>query len=88
MIIVIRIDLSGVLFKIFFFLVIYKCTGMYNGCFIIKESLGKVLLFKLMHLEGSGLFSHGFVDGERIYREDEAYLKLLIKEEEGEGRFT
>ena len=61
---------------------------MYNGRFIIKESLGKVLLFKLMHLEDSGLFSHGFVDGERIYWEDEAYLKLLIKDEEGEGRFT
>ena len=85
---VIRIDLSGVLFKIFWFLVIYKCTGMYNVRFIIKESLGKLLLFKLMHLEGSDLFSYGTMDGERIYREDEAYLKLLIKEEEGEGRFT
>ena len=61
---------------------------MYNGRFIIKESLGKLLLFKLMHSEGSGLFSHGTMDGERIYREDEAYLKLLIKEEEGKGRLT
>ena len=41
-----------------------------------------------MHVEGLGLFSYGFVDGERIYREVEAYLKLLIKDEEGEGWFT
>ena len=61
---------------------------MYNGRFIIKESLGKLLLFKLMHLEGSDLFSYGTMDGKRIYREDEAYLKLLIKDEKGEGWFT
>ena len=61
---------------------------MYNVRFIIKESLGKLLLFKLMHLEGSDLFSYGTMDGERIYREDEAYLKLLIKDEEGKGWFT
>ena len=65
---VIRIYLSGVLFKIFWVLVIYKCTGMYNGRFIIKESLGRVSLFKLMHLEGSDLFSYGTIDGERIWR--------------------
>ena len=41
-----------------------------------------------MHLEGSDLFSYGTMDGERIYREDKEYLKFLIKEEEGEGRFT
>ena len=42
---VIRFDLSVVLFKIFCFLVVYKCNGMYNGRLIIKESLGKVSLF-------------------------------------------
>ena len=71
---VIRIDLSGVLFKIFWFLVIYKCTGMYNGRFRIKESLGKLLLFELMHLEGTRFFQlwhYGHSGGD---------FRLVIKE--------
>ena len=71
---VIVIDLSSVLFKIFWFLVIYKCTGMYNGRFRIKESLGKLLLFKVMHLEGTRFFQLWH------YGHNEGDFRLDIKE--------
>ena len=47
---------------------------MYNGRFIIKESLGKLLLFKLMHLEGTRFFQlwhYGHSGGD---------FRLVIKE--------
>ena len=74
---VIRFDLSGVLFKIFSFLVIYKCNGIYNGRLIIKESLGKVSLFNAFR-------GFRFVQSWHCGRRKD----LLIKEEEGKGGFT